>query len=62
MNTLTFLTMCSVFLGFLCIMAAFWGFMRSKPKKLLIALGLAALVFVTIIPVIIALTISAPKL
>lgn len=54
------LTMVSVFLGFLCIMGAFWGFMRGKPRGILIVLGLLALFLVTAVPVTVALTISAP--
>ncbi|MCF4007691.1 hypothetical protein L1O03_11005 [Corynebacterium uropygiale] len=55
------LTMVSVFLGFLCILGAFWGFMRGKRRSLLIILGLMALFFVTVVPVTVALTISAPS-
>ncbi|WPF66094.1 MULTISPECIES: hypothetical protein [unclassified Corynebacterium] len=52
-------TMISVFVGFLCILGAFASFMYKKPVALTWALGGAALVLVTVIPVTIAVFYAA---
>ncbi|MBC3186539.1 hypothetical protein H7347_08145 [Corynebacterium sp. zg-331] len=58
-TTLLLVTMGSVFAGFACILGAFASFMYKKPAALTWALGGAALVLVTIIPVLIAVFYAA---
>lgn len=57
--TWVLVTMVSVFAGFLCILGAFASFMYKKPPAVTWALGGAALVLVTVIPVIIAVFYAA---
>ncbi|MDK8451533.1 hypothetical protein [Corynebacterium mastitidis] len=58
-GALMLVTMASVFCGFLCILGAFASFMYKKPAALTWALGGAALVLVTVIPVVIAVLYAA---
>ncbi|MDK8496040.1 hypothetical protein QP920_06195 [Corynebacterium marquesiae] len=46
----TYIGMASIFLGFLCVMAAFWLFHNREDRRGPIALGLLAILFLTIIP------------
>ena len=46
----TYIGMASIFLGFLCVMAAFWLFHNREDRRGPIALGLLAMLFLTIIP------------
>lgn len=54
MTTTTLLGIISIAIGFLCIGVAFWAFMRKKPTVWPVALGIAAFVFVTVIPTFLA--------
>lgn len=54
MTTTTLLGILSIAIGFLCIGAAFWAFMQKKPTAWSVALGVAAFVFVTVIPTFLA--------
>lgn len=54
MTTTTLLGIISIAIGFLCIGAAFYVFMRRKSTPWAAGLGIAAFVFVTVIPVILA--------
>ena len=47
--------MASVGIGFLLFGGAFYGFMSEWPRTRLLALGIGALIMVTVIPVFIAL-------
>lgn len=46
----TYIGMASIFLGFLCVMAAFWLFHNRENRRWPIVLGLLAILFLTIIP------------
>lgn len=46
----TYIGMASIFLGFLCVMAAFWLFHNREDHRGPIVLGLLAILFLTIIP------------
>ena len=46
----TYIGMASIFLGFLCVMAAFWLFHNREDRRGSIVLGLLAILFLTIIP------------
>lgn len=46
----TYIGMASIFLGFLCVMAAFWLFHNREDRHGPIVLGLLAILFLTIIP------------
>lgn len=48
------ITMGSVFIGFLLFGASFASFMAKKPPKLVWSLFAVAIIFITLIPVIIA--------
>ncbi len=52
--TATIAAIVCVFIGFLCIAGAFVGFMYKKPPVLIGGLLVAALILVTVIPVILA--------
>lgn len=54
MTTTTLLGIISIAIGFLCIGAAFYAFMKKKPTGWTVALGIGAFVFVTVIPVFLA--------
>lgn len=54
MSDVLLITMISVFVGFLCTGAAFASFMYKKSKALVISLLIAALILVTVVPVILA--------
>ena len=54
MNSVTILGIASIVIGFLCIAAAFYSFMTKRPVAWSVGFGLAAFVFVTVIPVILA--------
>lgn len=41
----------SIFLGFCCVMAAYYTFQRGKDRRIPTLLGLAGLLFLTVIPV-----------
>jgi len=57
-DTWVILTMASVGIGFLMFGGAFFGFMSKWPQTRVWALGIGALVMVTIIPVFIALFVA----
>lgn len=40
----------SIFLGFCCVMGAYYLYQRSEDRRWLILLGLLALLFLTVIP------------
>ncbi|RNE48073.1 hypothetical protein [Corynebacterium alimapuense] len=50
----TVLGIASIFIGFLCIAGAFASYMYKKPVALSVVLGIAALIFVTVLPVFLA--------
>ena len=54
MTTTTVIGIGSIFIGFLCIAAAFYSFMTKRPVAWSVGFGLAAFVFVTVIPVFLA--------
>lgn len=54
MTTTTVIGIISIVIGFLCIAAAFYTFMKKKPTVWPLGFGLAAFVFVTVIPVFLA--------
>lgn len=49
--TVTIIGIASITLGFLCVLGAYWSFMRNKPRWVPLVLGLFAFVCLTIIPV-----------
>ncbi|MDO5512186.1 hypothetical protein [Corynebacterium sp.] len=54
MTTVTVLGISSIVIGFLCIGAAFYTFVNKKPQAWSVGFGIAAFVFVTVFPVILA--------
>ena len=54
MTTTTVVGIISIAVGFLCIAAAFYAFMKKKPTAWAVGFGLTAFVFVTVIPVFLA--------
>ena len=46
----TYIGMASIFLGFLCVMGAFWLFHNREDWRGPIVLGILAILFLTIIP------------
>ena len=48
--TVTIIGIISITLGFICVLAAYYTFQRGKDRRVPIALGLIALVFLTVIP------------
>lgn len=58
MSSIMLLTMLSVFAGFLCFGGAFLSFRLQKPKALVLALFIVAVVLITVIPVILAVSVS----
>ncbi|QGU05788.1 hypothetical protein [Corynebacterium comes] len=50
----TIIGIISIVIGFLCIAAAFYTFMKKKPPVWSVGFGLAAFIFVTVIPVFLA--------
>lgn len=56
--TATLVAIVCVFIGFLCIAGAFVGFMYKKSPVLVGGLLVAALVLVTVIPVILAVVLG----
>lgn len=46
----TIIGIVSIFLGFVCVLTAYWTFMRNKPRWVPLLLGLGAFVFLTVIP------------
>lgn len=58
MSTTMLLTMGSVFVGFLLFGAAFASFMYQKPKKQIWTLFCVAVLFITVIPVSLAVFVA----
>ncbi|AKE40178.1 Hypothetical protein NG00_02007 [Corynebacterium camporealensis] len=56
---ITIIGIVSIFVGFLCVMGAFYSFHRGEDRRLPIALGLLGLVFLTVVPVICAVFFAA---
>lgn len=54
MSTVTVLGIASIIIGFLCIAAAFHTFMKKYPTVWPVAFGIGAFIFVTVIPVFLA--------
>ncbi len=54
MNTVTVLGIASIVIGFLCIAVAFYTFMKKYPVVWPAAFGVGAFIFVTVIPVFLA--------
>ena len=50
MNVVT-IGIVSIAIGFICFLSAYYTFQRGKDRRVPIALGIATLVFLTIIPV-----------
>ena len=46
----TYIGMASIFLGFLCVMGAFWLFHNREDRRGPIVLGILAILFLTITP------------
>lgn len=59
MSVVTIIGIVSIALGFLCVIGAYYTFQRGTDRRQPIALGLLALLFITIIPVICAVFYAA---
>lgn len=57
---ITMLGIASIAVGFVAIAAAFLAVMRKKPVWIPVTLGIVALIFVTVLPVILAIFFAAP--
>lgn len=51
MSVVTITGIVSIGLGFICVLSAYYTFQRGKDRRVPLALGIAALVLLTIIPV-----------
>ncbi|HZK31942.1 MAG TPA: hypothetical protein VFC72_03420 [Corynebacterium sp.] len=56
---ITVLGILSIILGFVCIATAFVAVMRKKPVWIPVVAGIAALLFVTVVPVTLAVFFAA---
>ncbi|EEI17328.1 hypothetical protein [Corynebacterium lipophiloflavum] len=61
MTTPTLLGIASIVIGFALIAAAFLVVVKGRRTPLAVGLGIAAFVFVTVIPVILAVFVAAPN-
>ncbi|WJY69054.1 hypothetical protein [Corynebacterium auris] len=61
MNTATIVGIASIVVGFVLIAASFYVTARRRHVPLAVGLGVAAFLFVTVIPVFIAVFIAAPN-
>lgn len=55
----TIIGIVSIGIGFICVLSAYYTFQRGKNRRVPLVLGLAALVFLTIIPVVCAVFYAA---
>lgn len=60
MGTATVVGIGSIAIGFCLIGAAFWAMAKLKRPMLALGFGLAAFLFITIIPVFLAVFVAAP--
>lgn len=61
MGTATVLGICSIVLAFLLFTACYWTVVNKKPAALSVGLGLAAFIFMTFVPVFLAIFVVAPN-
>ena len=61
MGTATVVGICSIAVGFLLITGAFWAMAKLQRPMLSLGLGVLAFVFITVIPVFLALFVAAPR-
>ena len=61
MGTATILGICSIFIGFGLFAGCFFTVVKKKPMSLSVGLGLAAFIFITFVPVFLAVFIAAPN-
>ncbi|MDK8306695.1 hypothetical protein QP866_10200 [Corynebacterium imitans] len=60
MGTATVVGIGSIAIGFCLIAAAFWAMAKMQRPMLALGFGIAAFVFITIIPVFLAVFVAAP--
>lgn len=61
MGTATILGICSIFIAFALFGACFWAVVKKKPVGLAVTLGILAFIFMTILPVSLAVFFAAPN-
>lgn len=57
----TILGICSILVAFGLFTACYWTVVKNKPAALSVALGLAAFIFMTFVPVFLAVFVAAPN-
>lgn len=57
----TILGICSIFIAFGLFTACYWTVVKNKPAALSVGLGLAAFIFMTFVPVFLAVFVAAPN-
>lgn len=61
MGATTILGICSIVLAFGLFVACYWTVVNNKPAALSVGLGLAAFIFMTFVPVFLAVFVAAPN-
>lgn len=61
MGATTILGICSIGLAFLLFVGCYWTVVNDKPVALSVGLGLAAFIFMTFVPVFLAVFVAAPN-
>lgn len=61
MGITTILGICSIVLAFLLFVACYWTVVNNKPPALSVGLGLATFIFMTFVPVFLAVFVAAPN-
>lgn len=61
MGTTTILGICSIIVAFFLFTACFLTVMKKKPMALSVGLGLLAFIFMTFVPVFLAVFVAAPN-
>lgn len=59
MSVVTVIGIVSIGLGFICVLSAYYTFQRGKDRRVPLALGVAALILLTILPVVCAVFYAA---
>ena len=61
MGATTILGICSIVLAFFLFVACYWSVVNEKPAALSVGLGLTAFIFMTFVPVFLAVFVAAPN-
>ena len=61
MGTTTIIGICSIAVAFILFGVCYWTVVKNKPVALSVALGFIAFIFMTFVPVFLAVFIAAPN-